>query len=214
MYDVSEFKEQDQTILYQFIEEYPFAFLTGSFLSGEPAATQLPVILENRNGTIYLQGHIMRNSDHHQAFIENPNALLVFSGPHAYVSATWYTQPQSASTWNYMSVHAQGKMEFMSEEAFMTFMRKFTLKFEGNNTESLTVLDQLPESYVQKLMPAIIGFEMKVDHLKHVFKLSQNKDEASYTTIQSKLAAKGGMEALLAEVMQKKKSEFFPPQEQ
>jgi transcriptional regulator len=113
-----------------------------------------------------------------------------------------------------MSVHAQGKMEFMSEEAFMTLMRKFTLKFEGNNSESLTVLDQLPESYVQKLMPAIIGFEMKVDHLKHVFKLSQNKDEVSYTTIKSKLEAKGGMEALLAEVMQKKKTEFFPPQEE
>ncbi|NHM02555.1 FMN-binding negative transcriptional regulator [Flavobacterium difficile] len=209
MYQYSYFKENDKEIILDFIEKYPFAFLTGSFISGEQVATQIPLVLEVRNEELYLQGHIMRNTDHHKAFIENPNCLVVFSGPSAYVSATWYNSPQSGSTWNYMSVHVKGKMNFMTNEGLATLMKKFTLKFENNDMESPTIFDNLPKEYLNKYMPAIVGFEIKVETIDNTFKLSQNKDEESYTSIVSKLEELGGNNLLIAEEMKLRKAELF-----
>lgn len=210
MYNFSYFKEKDKQTILEFLEEHPFAFLTGSFLSGAQVATQVPVLMEERNGELFLQGHIMRNTDHHKAFVENPNALLVFTGPSTYVSASWYTNPQIGSTWNYMSVHVAGKVTFMTDEELIQFMRKMTLKFEKGNTQSLTFYDNLPEQFLSKMMPAIAGFEIKVEKLENVFKLSQNRDEKSYINIISKLEEQGGEAALIALEMRKRKADLFP----
>lgn len=210
MYSFSYFKEKDKQTILDFIEENPFAFMTGSYLSGVQVATQIPLLLEERNGELYLQGHIMRNTDHHKAFIENPNALLVFTGPSCYVSASWYSNPQIGSTWNYMSVHVGGQVNFMSDEGLIAFMRKLTLKFEKGNTQSLTFYDNLPEQFLKKMMPAIVGFEIKADKIENVFKLSQNRDEKSYLNIISKLEEQGGSSALIAAEMRKRKNELFP----
>jgi transcriptional regulator len=211
MYQFSYFKEKDRQVMLDFMEEHPFAFLTGSTLSGKPVATQIPFLMEERDGELYIQGHIMRNTDHHKAFVENPNALVVFTGPSTYVSATWYTNQQGGSTWNYMSVHICGQIKFMSADELFQFMRKFTLKFEKGNKESLTIIDNLPASYINKMFPAIAGFEIKADKIDNVFKLSQNRDETSYLNIISKLEEKGGESALIAREMKKRKTELFPP---
>lgn len=210
MYNFSYFKEKDKQIILNFIEENPFAFMTGSFISGIQVATQIPILLEERNGELYLQGHIMRNTDHHKAFIENQNALLVFTGPSCYVSASWYSNPQIGSTWNYMSVHVAGKVNFMTDEELVCFMRKLTLKYEKGNTQSLTFYDNLPDHFLSKMMPAIVGFEIKADKLENVFKLSQNRDEKSYLNIISKLQEIGGNSALIANELIKRKAALFP----
>jgi len=211
MYNFSYFKEKDKQVLLDFMDTNPFAFLTGSFLSGLQVATQIPILFEERNGELFLQGHIMRNTDHYKAFVENPNALLVFTGPSAYVSASWYSNPQIGSTWNYMSIHAIGLINFMSSEGLIQFMRKLTLKFEEGNTNSLTIYDNLPETFLSKMMPAIVGFELKIEKIDNVFKLSQNRDEKSYLNIISKLSDQGGSSALIAEEMKNRKSALFPP---
>jgi transcriptional regulator len=210
MYNFSYFKEKDQNAILELIEKNPFAFVTGSFQSGAQVATQIPILLEERDGELFFQGHIMRNTDHHKAFIENPNALLVFTGPSCYVSASWYTNPHIGSTWNYMSVHVAGQVKFMTSDELVGFMRKLTLKFEGGNTQSLTFFDNLPEKFLSQMMPAIVGFEIKADKLENVFKLSQNRDEQSYLNIISKLEAEGGESALIALEMRKRKAELFP----
>ena len=210
MYNFSYFKEKDRQTILDFIEENPFALMTGSYLAGEQVATQIPILLEERNGELYMQGHIMRNTEHHKAFIENPNALLVFTGPSCYVSASWYSNPQNGSTWNYMSVHVAGKVNFMTNEELIAFMRKLTLKFEKGNTQSLTLYDNLPESFLNKMMPAIIGFEIKAEKFENVFKLSQNRDEKSYLNIISKLEEQGGNSGLIAEEMKKRRAALFP----
>ena len=204
MYHFSYFKEKDKQVLLDFMEEYPFAFLTGSFASGAQVATQVPLLIEERDGELYVQGHIMRNTDHHKAFIENPNALVVFTGPSCYVSASWYSNPQIGSTWNYMSVHLHGKVEFMSDEALIAFMRKLTLKFEKGNTASQTFYDNLPDSFLNNMMPAIVGFEIKAEKFDNVFKLSQNRDEQSYLNIITQLQKQGGYSAMIAEEMEKR----------
>lgn len=210
MYNLSYFKENDKQTLLKFIKEYPFAFMSGSFLSGEQVATQLPFLLEERNGELYFQGHIMRNTDHHKAFVENPNTLLVFTGPSCYVSASWYSNPSMGSTWNYMSVHVRGQVNFMSDQQLVEFMRKLTLKFEDGNTLSHTYYDNLPDTFLDKMMPAIVGIEIKADKLDNVFKLSQNRDKESYLNIISKLNEKGGYSEMIAHEMIKRKEELFP----
>lgn len=210
MYHFSYFKEKDQQVILEFIENNPFAFLTGSFASGKQVATQIPVLMEVRNGELYLQGHIMRNTDHHKALLENPQALLVFTGPSCYVSASWYSNPQIGSTWNYMSVHVNGPINFMSPEELIQFMRKLTLKFEKGNTASQTFYDNLPADFLNKMMPAIVGFEIKADKMENVFKLSQNRDEKSYLNIITKLEEQGHGAAIIAQEMKKRKEELFP----
>jgi transcriptional regulator len=211
MYNFSYFKEKDRQTILEFLAAYPFAFLTGSAADGRQVATQIPMLFEERNGDLYLQGHIMRNTDHHKTFNENPSVLAVFTGPNTYVSASWYSNPQIGSTWNYMSVHISGKIEYMSPDELVAFMRKFTLKFENGNTASQTIYDNLPDEFLHKMMPAIVGFEIKADKIDNVFKLSQNRDEKSYLNIISKLEAAGGSSALIAAEMKKRQSALFPP---
>ncbi len=211
MYNISYFKEKDRQTILAFLEKYPFAFLTGSDPEGKQVATQLPALFEERNGELFLQGHMMRNTDHYKAFCENTNALMVFTGPNCYVSASWYSQPQMGSTWNYMSVHISGQLKFMSSNELVDLMKKFTLKFEGGNSRSPTIYDNLPENYVKKMLPAIAGFEIKADKMENVFKLSQNRDEKSYQNIMAKLEEHGGSSALVAAEMRNRHLQLFPP---
>lgn len=212
MYSFSYFKEKDKQVILDFIENYPFAFLTGSTNSGDQVASQIPILFEERNGELYIQGHIMRNTDHHKAFVENPNALVVFTGPNTYVSASWYSNSNIGSTWNYMSVHISGQIKFMTSDELIQFMRKFTLKFEKGNMESQTIYDNLPADYLSKMLPAIAGFEIKAIKIDNVFKLSQNRDQKSYQNIISKLEEQGGNSELIAQEMKKRKLELFPPE--
>lgn len=167
-------------------------------------ATQLPLLAEERDGQLYLQGHIMRKSDHHKAFVENPQVLTVFTSPHTYVSATWYSVPQTGSTWNYISVHAGGTLRFMTEEELEQLMQKLSLHFEGGNPDSQTVYHNLPDAYTNRFMPAIVGIEIKVESFENIFKLSQNRDEQSYRTIMTELEKQGGDAAYIAREMGKR----------
>lgn len=211
MYNLPYFKDHDRQVLLQFLYDYPFAFLTGSYANGKQVATQIPVLAEERDGILYLQGHIMRNTDHHKAFMENPQVLTVFSGPHSYVSASWYTNPHIGSTWNYMSVQASGSISFRPEEELISLLKKLTLRFEKNNNASPTVYDNLPAEFLKKMLPAIVAFEIKVEELEHVFKLSQNRDEKSYRNIIARLEEQGGDSALVAGEMKKRMEALFPP---
>ena len=210
MYHFSYFKEPDRQTILNFMEQYPFVTMTGSFLSGQQVATQVPVLVQERDGELYVQGHIMRQTDHHKAFIENPNVLLLFTGPGCYVSASWYSNPQNGSTWNYMSVHLSGQVRLMTNEELIDLMKRRTLKFEDGNAASLTIYDNLPPAYVNKMMPAIVGFEVKADKLDNVFKLSQNRDKESYRNIIAQLEARGSNSALIAEEMKKRYATLFP----
>jgi len=211
MYNFSYFKEENKEVLLQFLNNYPFAFLTGSYINGEQAATQIPILTEERDGSVYLQGHIMRNTDHHKAFAENQNVLAVFTGPHTYVSASWYTNPQIGSTWNYMSVYVKGKINFLPDVDLVQLMRKLTLRFEDGNNSSPTLYDNLPKEYLRKMLPGIVGFELKVDKMENVFKLSQSRDEKSYRNIITQLDKKGGNGAQVAKEMKNRLEALFPP---
>lgn len=209
MYNLPYFKEKDLDRIREFIQQHPFAILCGSTAGGEPVATQLPVFLEERKEKWFITGHMMKQTDHHLAFLENARVLLVFTGPHSYVSATWYTNPHQASTWNYMSVHVKGMLRFLTDAALTEVLRKTTLHFEGNNRDSATVFDNLPVDYREQLMNAIVAFEVEVTGVDNVFKLSQNKDEKSFHNIMNHLKQQDENARNVSEEMGKRASELF-----
>ena len=101
--------------------------MCGCDADNNPVATQVPVFIDEKEDKLFLSGHIMRNTDHHKAFEQNPNVLAVFTGPHTYVSASWYSDKQQASTWNYMSVHAKGKLKFLEEQALLDVLKRLPI---------------------------------------------------------------------------------------
>lgn len=205
MYGFPYFKDQDPQSVHAFMQAHPFVTLIGSFSDGRPVATQVPVLLVEREGVWFIQAHIMRKTDHHKALLENPQVLVLFTGPSAYVSASWYNEPQQGSTWNYMTVQATGLLRWMDEAEMRDLMQRFTLHFEGGRVESPTVFNNLPANYTKAHMPAIVGFEMHIAQLEHTFKLSQNRDDLSYQNIVAELEARGGQSANIAAEMRKRR---------
>jgi transcriptional regulator len=210
MYDLPYHKEKNEEVIKEFMAKYPFAFLAGCDAENKPVATQIPVFFEERDGKKFLSGHIMKNTDHHKAFVHNPNVLAVFTGNHTYVSATWYSNPHQASTWNYMSVHAKGTIKFLDGAALEEMLRKTTLHFENYNKHSSTTYDNLPLEYKQRVMGAIIAFEIEVTKIDTVFKLSQDRDAKSYENIQEHLKGQGKDGEVIAEEMKKRTGDVFP----
>ena len=186
-----------------------FAFISGCDAENKPVATQIPMFIEEKNDKQILRGHIMKNTDHHKAFVFNPNVLAVFSGHHTYVSATWYDNPHTASTWNYMSVHAKGIIHFLDDDALEDILRKTSLHFEGYNHQSPTAFDNIPEKYARDMMKAIIAFEIEITDLNNVFKLSQNRDKKSYDHIIEKLENQDESARVVAKEMQKRAEDLF-----
>jgi transcriptional regulator len=188
MYKFSHYTEQDKEKVIAFMKANPFAMITGT---GEkyPVATQVPLEIKVEGDKIFLVGHIMRKTDHQLAFEKNNNVLVLFTGPHCFVSASWYTNPSVGSTWNYITVHAKGNMRFMNEKETRDAVKAVSDKFEGTQTDG--AFDQLPQEYIDHMMKAIVGFTIEVESLDNIFKLSQNRDEASQKNIIEQLRKRG-----------------------
>jgi transcriptional regulator len=217
MYNLPYFKEEDQQVVLDFIRQHPFAFIAGCSDDGKPVATQIPVFIDERDacpddpvgrGKLFLSGHMMKNTDHHKAFVHNPNVLAVFTGAHTYVSASWYAEKSQASTWNYISVHAKGTLKFLDDQALLNVLKRTTNHFESNPYSGANFED-LPGEYVQHLAKAIIAFEVEVLQIDNVFKLSQNRDEKSYHNIIQKLEAQDADGKYIAEEMKQRTSQLF-----
>jgi transcriptional regulator len=181
MYNLPYYKTENKEQVIEFMKAHPFVMLISR---GDefPVATQVPVIFEEREGKIILRAHIMRKTDHHLALKKDQHVLVVFSGAHTYVSASWYTNKQVGSTWNYRAVHAKGKLSFTNDAGLLQLLTDLTTTFE-NNPDSPSLVKHLPQSYMQSLMKAIVGIEIEIINIDHVFKLSQDRDEESYHNI-------------------------------
>ena len=210
MYNLPHHKDANSERIIEFIKQNPFAFIAGCNSKQEPVATQIPVFIEEREGKLFFKGHIMKGTDHYKAFLDNPEALLVFTSPHTYVSATWYDNPHQASTYNYMSVHVRGKMRFTSDEELIELLEQTSLHYEKGNKASSTVYSNLPDEYKLKLLNAIKGFEVEALHMDHVFKISQDRDGKSYSNIIEKLEGGNDSDKFISEEMKKRKDELYP----
>jgi transcriptional regulator len=188
MYKFDYYTEKDRQKVIDFMKENAFALITGI---GEkyPVATQVPLAIKERDGKIFLEGHIMKKTSHHLAFEKNNNVLVIFTGPHCFVSSRWYTDPNMGSTWNYMTVQAKGKISFMDAEGTHNAVKAVSDKYQG--TEVPGSFESLPKEYIDHMMKAIVGITIEVESMENTFKLSQNRDEASQRNIIEELMKRG-----------------------
>jgi transcriptional regulator len=187
MYNIPYYKAKDHQEVVDFMHANPFVTICGVDNEGFPVVTQVPVLLKIENDKIIISGHVMRKQDHTIAFEFNNNVLVIFSAPSAFVSASWYSVKEVASTWNYQSVHAVGKIEMKGEEHLYKLLSELTAHFE-KDPNSPTQVKNLDPLYMKENMVAIISFEIEVTELKHVFKLSQNRDDVSHEHIKKELS--------------------------
>jgi len=202
MYDIPYFKADHPEEVLSYMRAHPFALICGADGKGIPAATQVPFLFEQRDDRLFLQGHFMKKQDHTNAFYQNPNVLVVFSGAHAYVSASWYENQKQASTWNYQSVQVSGTLEFRGDHFLLQLLTRLTEHFEAPGSPAL--VKHMDEAYVQRMMQAIVGFEVEVRSIRHVFKLSQNRDDKSRANIINQLALQDEDAREIARTMEEK----------
>lgn len=180
MYKLPYFTEEDEDVVFDFMNRNSFAIIAG-YDGNFPVATHVPLDIKKEKGKMIFTGHMMKNTDHHKAFSQNENVLVIFNGPHCYVSASWYITKDVASTWNYIDVQAKGKIKFTDEEGTKKIIESVTDKYEG--TESEAAFHNLPNEYVERLVKAIVGFTIEVSSVGNVFKLSQNHEELTRKSI-------------------------------
>lgn len=186
MYDISYFKANNHQELINFMQANPFVTICGVDANGFPVATHIPVLLKVEDEKITISGHLMRKQDHSTAFELNKNVLVIFSAPSAFVSANWYTTKNMGSTWNYQTVHAKGHLEIKDQAHLFKLLTELTLHFE-KDSNAPTQVKNLSKEYMEQNMKAIYSFDIVVQDLQHVFKLSQNRDEVSQANIQNEL---------------------------
>jgi transcriptional regulator len=186
MYDIPYFKANNHQEVIDFMQANPFVTICGVDENGFPVATHIPVLIKVENEQIIISGHVMRKQDHSNAFEKNKNVLVIFSAPSSFVSADWYTAKNMASTWNYQTVHVLGILDIKDEAHLLKLLTDLTLHFE-KDSESPTQVKNLSKEYMEQNMKAIYSFDIVVKDLQHVFKLSQNRDEASHENIQKEL---------------------------
>ena len=187
MYNIPHFKAKDHQEVVDFMYANTFVTICGVDANGFPVAGQIPVLIKQENDKIIITGHVMRKQDHTNAFELNNNVLVIFSAPSAFVSASWYSVKGVASTWNYQTVHAVGKMEMKGEDHLYDLLSELTAHFE-KDPNAPTQVKNLDPDYMQQNMKAIVSFEIEVTELKHVFKLSQNRDDVSHENIKKELS--------------------------
>lgn len=208
MYHVPYFKANENSEVLAFMKAHPFVTICGIDKNNLPVATHIPVLIVEREGKIFLQAHIMRKQDHHLAFENNPNVLVIFQGANAYVSSSWYHNDDRGSTWNYQAVHAKGLLRFLTEQELYDLLTNLTAHFE-KDPDSTSQVKNLPEDYMKTNMKAIVALEIEVSDLQHVFKMSQNRNKKSYHNIVEQLE-KGDLASITVAEEMKKNSHQIP----
>lgn len=146
--------------------------LSSPISGGRPVATHLPFHAVMRNDQLVLTAHMAKANKQWQAITTEEN-LIIFSEPHAYISPANYDSMQSVPTWNYLSVHAYGKANVISDKAAVMSILEDAIK--DYEQEYMIQWNELPESFKKKMANGIVAFEIVVTTLQGKKKLSQNK---------------------------------------
>lgn len=207
MYNPTHFMQPDQQKLLALINEFPFATLVTQTDEGLDA-NHLPLVVgENPAGGIVLQGHLARANPAWQQ-LNSENVLVVFNGPQAYVSPSAYPSKQQngrvVPTWNYAVVHAAGAIHFIHEADWkLNLLQRLTQQHEAPREQPWAVEDA-PEDFTNKLLNAIVGFEIAVNRLEGKWKLSQNQPAENQQGVAADLRASGSPQAVaVADLMRK-----------
>lgn len=193
MYVPAVHRFEDPDALRAFMRHHPFALLT-SQVDGEPFATQLPVTLAQDGARLLIRGHMARLNPH-AAALDGATALVVFGGPHAYVSPRHYDEGASVPTWNYVAVHASGPVRTLDAGDVPAHEALLADLIAEHEPAYQARWDALPGRYRLAMIRGIVGFELEVVRLQGKAKLSQNKSVEERRRIAEALAGSGSAEA-------------------
>lgn len=184
MYTPTIYKNENQDEIKQFLQENSFGILINQ-TEGKLCATHIPLELAiDKNRKEVLQGHIAKENPQWKGFEENDTVLAIFSGPHSYISSSWYDH-ENVPTWNYLAVHVYGKIKIIEGEAAINSLKKLVDKYEKNSKNPIRVADL--SSKTMRQVRGIVAFEIEITSMEATKKLSQNRDENNYKNIISEL---------------------------
>lgn len=169
MYIPASFEIKEKDVMYDIMEENSFATVISQH-QGKPYATHLPLTLDRQAGRLF--GHFARPNPQWQD-IEKQEVLVIFQGPHCYISPSWYETDQAVPTWNYVAVHAYGEVELITDEHELHALLK-SMASSYEQPDSLYQLDRVDAGYLQGLSKGIVGFSLTINKLEGKAKLSQN----------------------------------------
>jgi transcriptional regulator len=206
MYIPAHFDASDVPWCHALIRKEPFAILVGVNERGAPFATHLPVLLDETPTPLgTLLGHVARPNPQWRLFAPDRPVLVVFAGPHTYVSPSWYEKHPSVPTWNYVAVHAYGVPRLIEEPGRVrALLDRLVRTFEDGRPMPWRMND-LSDTYVEGMMRGIVAFEVPIDRLEGKAKLSQNRPVADQARVRAALRAEDDpLASAVAELMERR----------
>src|SRR5215813_11048221 len=175
MYVPAHFRIDDPVVVASFIQEFDFAAIVTNAPRGL-IASHVPVVVSGEGPSLRITGHLARANGHWKAMDGQAESMAIFSGPHAYISPSWYVSTGPVvPTWNYAVVHAYGRPVFRDDATFLReVVETLTRRYEGRRAQPWTT-ERLPADAYEKMLGAIVGFEMHVERCDAKFKLGQNR---------------------------------------
>ena len=176
----------DRGILLEAMRAYSFAILFGpldeTIGSAPHAATHLPLVVRDEGPHGMLEGHFAKANPHWQALADR-ETLVVFPGPHSYVSPSLYAEQLSVPTWNYISIHARGRLELVNDD--VSKLALLSGLIESSEPAYMEQWRGLPEGYQRTMLAGIVGFRISITHIEGKFKISQNRPEGDRLAVQT-----------------------------
>ena len=181
------FRQEDRQTIVEFLRKNDFATLV--LYDGEkPVASHLLFEIVEQGEALFVNGHMSRANPMWRSFDKNNEALVIFQGPHTYISPTWYNHI-NVPTWNYQSVHVYGKPRLVTDrDESYGILKRLVDRYETNGPYRM---ETLPPDFVEKEMRGVAAFSIEVTKVEASYKLSQNRDEESYRSIVAHLEQRG-----------------------
>ena len=168
------FTEARPAVLVAHIEHHDFGLLVTHGAAGL-IASHIPFLVEYQGEELHLLGHLARPNPQVADLSHAEEVLTIFSGPHAYVSPSWYAAGPAVPTWNYVDVHAYGTVRLVEDD---DWLRRLLLRLSDRHEAGSPApwqMRQLPEPYLGGMLKGIIGFDIAVTRMEGKYKLSQNR---------------------------------------
>jgi len=200
MYIHKLYREENREKILEFLRQNEFATLV-TYDGEKPVASHLLMEIVENGANLLVNGHMSKANSLWKTFEKNVEILVIFQGPHTYISPTWYNHV-NVPTWNYQSVHIYGKPRLIIDhrEAYELLKRLI----DRHEADGHYKLETLPRDFVEKEMRGIVAFQIEVTRLEANYKLSQNRDDENYWSIVSHLGERrDDLSQFVADAMRK-----------
>ncbi|MEK3711319.1 FMN-binding negative transcriptional regulator [Bacillus sp. FSL K6-1005] len=202
MYIPKYYKVTNVDDIWDFVQNNSFGTIVTT-AQGKPIATHLPLQLMKEGDTYYITGHIAYGNPQWRTFEACEDVLVMFQGPHAYISSSWY-EKENVPTWNYQAVHVYGTASILNEEELKHDLTMLLQTYEKHRKNPV-LWDKLSPQLLESQLKGIVGFKMKVGEIQASYKLSQNRNEEDYMNIIDQLRNEGDSNSKqMAELMEKR----------